>query len=186
MDWDAFSPKAVTVDSDLLTPVGEVLAVLQRYRADVDEARAEVERARRKGLEALADEAVLVVEMEKVLARYEPDMADAPLRRAHRHLRILKDQMLDRLKAEGLDVVRLRGLPYEGVAEIAEIDGWLHRAELDAEVVIDELEPAVLLRPGRVVMGAPLDAAPPPENQEHVDSDEPERAEGDEECPKSS
>jgi hypothetical protein len=189
LSWSAFSTRPVAVRSDLVSPVAEMVAVLQRYRADVDAARAAVEDVRREGLKALAGQAVLAVRLEAALAAYQAKMADASLGRAYQHLRILKDQMLEGLVAQELAVVRLLGRPYVEVAALVEVDGWLHRAELEAEVVVEELEPAVvsagvLIRAGRVVMGAPLQAAPA---SEEVVGPVPDIREGEEtRCPESS
>jgi len=165
----------VAVEGELTSPVGEVVTVLQQYRVDVDAARSAVEDAKRKGRAALAGQAVLAAKLEAALALYEPVMAAAALGKAHRHLRILKDQMLAAMEAEGLEVVHLLGRPYDEVADIAEVDGWLHRPELSTEVVIEELEPAVcLIRPGRVVMGAPVQAPSRPDDEVDHDTSAPE------------
>jgi len=173
LGWEAFAPRAAGMDVELATPAAELGAVLQRYRADLDAAQGAVADAERAGLDALARQAVLAFRLETALSEYEPQLRDAPLSSIHRQLRILKDQMLAELADAGIEVVRLAGRPYAEVASYVDVEGWRHRAEYESELVAEELEPAVrhgehLLRLGRVVMGAPLTAAPDgPDTGEH-------------------
>ena len=165
LGWNAFSERPVGAAGALASPASEMAAVLQRYRSDLDAAQAEVEAACRRGLEALAQQAVLAVRLEAALALYEPQLAGASMEKAHQHLRILKDQMLAELAAAGVEPVRLEGRSYDEIAELVEVDGWLHRDDIEAEVVLEELEPAVrggdeVIRIGRVVMGAPAEKHP--------------------------
>lgn len=182
LGWTAFAPRPVAAERDLISPAAEVSALLQRYRTDVDAARSATDDARRAGRKALAEQAVLAVQVESALATYETKLNDASLGKVHQHLRILKDRMLEAARAGGLEVVRLAGRPWDEVAAMVEVDGWLHRAELDSEVVIEELEPVILsdgelVRGGRVVMGAPLQAAPAPEQEVGLDPEPSEREE---------
>jgi hypothetical protein len=148
-------------------PAAELAAVLQHYRTDLDEAAQAGIDGRAQGLRGLAEQAVLVIELEKVLERYATRMdvatADAGLGEA---LRGLKDRMLAQIAACGLEIVRLRGACAGAVVDIAEVECWRYDEAHTTEVVIEELEAAVrldgvLLRLGRVVMGAAGDAAPP-------------------------
>jgi hypothetical protein len=169
LDWSAFGEREVGLEVELASPAAELAAVLRRYRTELDAARAEVTAERRKGLEALARQAVLAVKLESALALYEPRLADASMGKAHQHLRILKDQMLGELVAAGVELVRLAGRPYEEVKTLVEVEGWLHKEGVESETVLEELEPAVrhgeeVIRMGRVVMGAPLRAAPSQES----------------------
>src|SRR5439155_1678286 len=107
LGWNAFSERPVGAAGALASPASEMAAVLQRYRSDLDAAQAEVEAACRRGLEALAQQAVLAVRLEAALALYEPQLAGASMEKAHQHLRILKDQMLAELAAAGVEPVRL-------------------------------------------------------------------------------
>lgn len=182
LGWTTFAPRPAVADGDLISPAAEVAAVLQRYRIDVDAARAATDDARRLGLKALAEQAVLAVQIEGALATYETKLNDASLGKVHQHLRILKDRMLEAAQASGLEVVRLAGKRWDEVAAVVEVDGWLHRAELDIEMVVEELEPVVLsgselIRGGRVVMGAPLQAAPASEEVVGLDPEPSEREE---------
>jgi len=165
LGWDAFSPRDVEDGIEIRSPAAEMAGVLQRYRNDVDTLVAQAAEARIDSMRALADQAVLAVQLESALALYETRLFDAAMGKVHQHLRIIKDRMIQGTEAAGLEVVRLVGLPYDEVAGMVEVDGWLHREELVAEVVLEANEPAVrsngaVLRLGRVVMGAPMHAAP--------------------------
>src|SRR5947209_4682084 len=104
-DWSVFSEREVPFDVELLSPAAEVVAVLQGSQAALDEARQEVKDVRREYLEALAQQAVLVVQLAAVLDRYAPDYTQASLAKVHRSLRIVKDQMLDELGRAGLEII---------------------------------------------------------------------------------
>lgn len=159
---------------ELRSPAAELAAVLQRYRSELDAAARAGAQSRAQGLSALAEQAVLVIELEKLLARHAAQLADPPLDRVHRALRILKDRMLEQIEASGLQVVRLAGEPASAVIDLVEVECWRHGDAYSSEVVSEELEVAVLLdgvvlRHGRVVMGAPREAqpasAPPPADE---------------------
>ena len=106
------------------------------------------------------------------LERYQAELTHIGLARVHRHLRVLKDQMLDALRASGLEIDVPLGQSFEQVAEAVHVDGWRHEAQFTGEVVAEVSEPIVraggaLIRLGRVVMGAPVDHAgsAAPENE---------------------
>lgn len=166
LGWHLFDEREAGRTVELRSPAAELATVLQQHRADLDAARAEVAAAQRAGIGALARQAVLAVQLEAALAHYEPDLQAASLGKAVRHLLVLKDQMLDELAGAGVELVRLAGRPYDEIAGLVEVEGWLHRDDLESEVVVEELAPAVrregeLVLLGRVVMGAPRRAATP-------------------------
>jgi hypothetical protein len=159
-DWAAFSERETLPDVEVLSPAAEMAALLQRYRSDIDSARSAGAEAHRELLLALAQQAVYTVQLEAALDRYEPALQNASLAKIHRHLRVLKDQMLAGLMEAGLEIVRLGGRSYDEVADAVRIDGWRHHADYATEQVVEEVEPLVRyegrpLRTGRVVMGAP-------------------------------
>ncbi len=161
-DWSVFSQREVSFDVDLLSPASEVASVLQKSRIALDEAWTEVDNVRREGLEALAQQAVLVVQLAAVLERYASEYAQASLTRVYRSLHIIKDQMLDELQRAGLEIIVPLGRPFDEIAHLANVDGWRHHESFSAEVVAEVVEPIVtyrgeLVRLGRVVMGAPPD-----------------------------
>lgn len=163
-DWSAFSKREVPFDVELLSPASEAAALLQRSQVALDEAWKEVDNVRKEGLEALAQQAVLVVQLAAVLERYAPEYAQASMTKAYRSLRIIKDQMLDELQRAGLEIVVPHGKAFDEIAHLANIDGWRHHESFSAEVVAEVIEPIVtyrgeLVRLGRVVMGAPPEAA---------------------------
>gem|GEM_PF-2703932 len=152
--WIEFSDRPVP-EFDPPAPAAELASVLQRYRADLDAAARAGAEGRVQGLRALAEQAVLAIELEKRLdhqSTLEP-------------LRALKDRMLARIELTELEIVRLVGSPLATVADLVEIDSWRFDDRYPAAVVAEELEVAVchqgrLLRRGRVVVGAPRDGGP--------------------------
>lgn len=163
--WEAFALRDAPESVDLLSPSSEVGGLLQRYRAEIDRATAAASEAKRDGLEALASQAVLTVQLASALDRYAGQLKDAGLERVHRHLRVLKDQMLAACAAAGVEIRVPLGAPFDEVADLVHVAGWRHRDEFTAEVVAEVIEPIVthagtLLRPGRVVMGAPVSSRP--------------------------
>ncbi len=132
--------------------------MLQRMRADLDRAGRASAEQRVDALRALAEQAVLAVELEKLLERHGPQFDDAALAHAYRALGQLKDRMLAHVADAGLEIVRLRGVAARDVADVVEIDGW-RCDDIDASpVVVAELEAGVRLggaplRRGRVIMG---------------------------------
>lgn len=160
--WAEFDERPAA-EYELRSPAAELAAVLQRFRADLDEAARAGAESRARGLCALAEQAVLAVELENVLELHRHALEDPSFESAHRALRRLKDRMLDHIAASGLEVVRLREGRAGDVAAMADVDCWRYD-DIHAEpVVVEELEPAVRLdgvplRRGRVVMGGPRDA----------------------------
>jgi hypothetical protein len=160
-DWSVFKERS-TPDVDILSPAMEMSTMLQRYAADVKKAREDIDAARYEGIGIAARQAVYVVQLAAALEAYEPALKDASLQRVHRHLRIIKDQMLSALSGEGLEIVIPINKPFDDVAELVHVEGWSHSDKFTSEVVAEVLEPVIyykgsLISMGRVVMGAPPD-----------------------------
>lgn len=146
------------------SPQAELAEVLRRYRADLDAAARSAAEGRAQGLYALAGQAVLAVELERLMDRHPVETADATFEHLHHALRRLKDRMLAQIEEAGLEVVRLLGERADAVAGIAEVEHWRFADSYPSEIVVEELEVAVRLngvpfRKGRVVMGAPCEHA---------------------------
>jgi len=159
-DWSVFKKRAVPFEVELLSPASEVAALLQRYSTDLDKAHKEIAGVRREGLKTAAQQAVFVVQLSQALDLYESVLAQASLERVHRHIRIVKDQMLNALKEAGLEINVPLGKPFSEVADSVNVDGWRRSEDYASEVVAEVVEPIVtykgiLIRTGRVVMGAP-------------------------------
>jgi hypothetical protein len=153
--WAEFDDTRVT-EFRPRAPQAELAEVLRRYRADLDAAARSAAKGRAEGLRALADQAVLAVELERLLEAQRGTL-DA---RSAEALRRLKDRMLARVEEANLEVVRLRGKPAAVIRDMVEIEQWRLDDAYPAEIVVEELEAAVrlhgeILRKGRVVMGAP-------------------------------
>lgn len=157
LTWADFEEQP-TAEFELRSPAEELAGVLRRMRAQLDRAGRAGAEQRVDALRALAEQAVLAVELEKLLDRHGPQFGEPALERAYRSLGELKDRMLAHVAASGLEIVRLRGAPAGEVADLVEIDGW-RCDDIDASpTVIAELEVAVRLdgaplRRGRVIMG---------------------------------
>ena len=137
-------------------PHAELADVLARYRADLDAAARSAAAGRAQTLRALAEQAVLAVELEGLVDRAAAS-ANGDLLVV---LRQLKDRMLDRMDAAGLEIVHVLGATADAVADIVEIEHWRFADSYPAPIVAEELEVAIKLngaplRKGRVVMGAP-------------------------------
>lgn len=153
----AFEPRA---------PAAELAAVLQRLRDGLDAAGRAGAESRVQGLRALAEQAVLAVELEELLNEHGPAFGGAALQRAHDALAALKDRMLAHVASAGLEVVRLAGAGAGDVLDIVEVDSWCYDAARATPVVVTELEAAIRLdgaplRRGRVVMAGPCEDVRP-------------------------
>jgi tetratricopeptide (TPR) repeat protein len=158
LTWADFDEQPAT-EVELRSPAAELAVVLQRYRADLDEAARAGSEGRAQGLRALADQAVLAVELEGLL-ELQQSARDVSPERMHGALLSVKDRMLAHVASSGLEIVRLRGARGEDVVESVDVDQWRYDDGHTVEVVVEELEVAVRLdgvplRRGRVVMGAP-------------------------------
>jgi len=166
-DWSVFSEREVPYEVELLSPASETAAALQQCVSDVRTAREETEDVRSSGLSKLASQAVLVVQFEKALAFYEADFQKTALIKVYRHLRVLKDQMLDALKAAELEIIVPVGSPFDEVADLVHVHGWRYDERYQAEIVAEVLEPLVrhrgrIVHLGRVIMGAPIQSIDQP------------------------
>ena len=177
-------------------PAAELAEVLQRSRRELDAAARASAQSRVQGLRALAEQAVLAIELEKVIEVHAARRDDGSADRLHAALRTLKDRMLAHVAAAGLEVVRLRGVSARAVYDFVEVDGWCYGDAYPSAVVVDELEVAVTLdgrplRMGRVVIGAPREPPQRPADAGHpvaaqalrAQSDPPARSPGRVACP---
>ena len=163
--WADLEERPVT-ELAVRSPAAELAEVVQRCRRDLEAAARASAESRAQGLRALAEQAVLAVELENVVERHCARRGQASFERLCAALRSLQARMLRHVAAAGLEVVRLRGASAHSVQDIIEVESWCYDDAYDAEVVVDELEVAVRLdgapvRRGRVVMGAPCDGDAP-------------------------
>jgi molecular chaperone GrpE (heat shock protein) len=163
-DWDAFSERPLPAPVELLSPASEAAAILQQANHRLEAAQREVAEVRRQGLSELAQQAVYVTQLAAALERYAPALDQAALGRIHRHLRVLKDQMLVAFTGAGMEIHNPLGEPFDAVVDRVHVEGWRHSPVFSAEVVAEVIEPVILhqgqvIRQGRVVMGAPEDQA---------------------------
>jgi len=149
---------------ELLSPASELAAALQRCRRDLEAERSAARESADRAHGASAEQAVLVFHLSSALARHDAALADAGLQVVRRTLRVLRDQLLVALGQDGLTVVDPVGRPYDEVADDVRVAGWRHGPEYPGEVVAETIEPIIhcgaeVVRPGRVIMGAPDQAA---------------------------
>jgi len=158
--WGAFRERQRPPDVELLSPASELVAVLQRYRNDLDAERAAVRKAVASTLSIAIEQAVLAFHLAQVLGRNEEALTEAGLAAVHRQLRIVKDQMLEALTGGGIEVADPLGRSFDDAADMVHVVGWRNGPEFSHEVVAETIEPIVLhegkvVRQGRVIMGAP-------------------------------
>jgi hypothetical protein len=154
--WDAFVEKPIQ-EFEPRAPAAELAAALERYHTDMDAAAHAAVQSREQGLRALAELAVLIVELEQAVDR----CGGAPVAQ----LQALTDQMLAVVASTGLEIVRLRGLRARESVDLVEVESWRYDDSFEEELIAEELEVAVLhlgrpLRRGRVVMGVPPEGGP--------------------------
>ncbi len=164
-DWSIFQKRYLPNGVEMLSPAAETVALLQSRLTDVRAAQTSSNEMRTAGLEALAQQAVFVVQLEASLDNYKIKLEEAMLDKVYRALRIVKDQMLTALQEAGLEVIIPFGKPFDDVAEHVDVLGWRHHEDFIEEVVAEVLEPIIfshgtLIRQGRVVVGAPLAQKP--------------------------
>jgi hypothetical protein len=166
--WTEFAERPAA-EFEFCSPEAEFAAILQRFRDALDEAGRAGAESRVHGLRALAEQAVLAVELEKLLELRDTALEQGLPESAHLAIARIKDQMLAHIAASGLEIVRLSGAGARDVADVAEVDCWRYDAMRTSPVVVQELEAAVRLdgaplRRGRVVMGGQREAVvwPPP------------------------
>lgn len=169
--WGGFRERPQPPDVELLSPASELVAVLQRYRNDLDAERAAVRNAVASTLSIAIEQAVLVFQLAQLLGRNEQVFAKAGLGGVHRQLRIVKDQMLEALTGGDLTVADPSGRSFDDAAEMVHVVGWRHGPEFADEVVAETIEPIVLhagkvVRQGRVIMGAPSYGGGAPQSNE--------------------
>lgn len=160
LTWAAFRERPEPPPGELLSPASEVAALLQRYRNDLAGQKAADRTALADAHSAAADQAALVFHLAAVLAQHQDAFAAAGLTRVHRQLNALRHQMAQATGRTGLRVVDPTGQAFDEVADLVQVIGWRHGPEFAGEVVAETVEPIVcheteLVRPGRVVMGAP-------------------------------
>jgi hypothetical protein len=166
LSWDSFPEREVPFAVELMSPASEVAAVTPRLLEARDAARLADAAAHEAQQFALAQQAVFVHQLAGALEFYRSEFDAQGLTKTYRHLRVIKDQMQDNLDKAAVEIIVPNGAPYDQIVEQVEIIGWRHHADFDAERVADVIEPIIrldgrLIRPGRVVMGAPLENADP-------------------------
>jgi hypothetical protein len=140
-----------------------MVGVARRAAEDLHAAEQQVHAAANEVREALFELAVLVGRLDQLAdATEEPLVAQGQLS-LHRQLSILKNQMLQILADNAVELRDPTGLPTAEVLHWTRVNAWLHRSEFDAEVVARTEEHAVfhegrIVRLAQVQMGAPAES----------------------------
>ncbi|MBO2445704.1 hypothetical protein J4573_01235 [Actinomadura barringtoniae] len=161
--WDAFSERDAPDEIELRSPAMELAQVLQLQQSALNAERGRSRTAVDEALAVAFDQAELVAKLGFSLADRKVALEEAGLAKVHDELRIWKDAMLDALRRGGVTVEDPTGRPHAEVADRIEVSDWDHDARFTAEVVARTEGPIVLhngavVRPGRVIMGAPAPA----------------------------
>ena len=136
-DWDMFQMREVPIEVEILSPAAETIALLQSRLTDIRAVQTVSDEKHTAGLDALAQQAVFVVQLEASLQNYKTKFEEANLNKVYRALRIVKDQMLTALQEAGLEVIIPLGKPFDEVAEYVDVLGWRHHEDFTGEVVVE-------------------------------------------------
>lgn len=159
--WDIFSEREVPEEVQMLSPVSEIVAILQLCQSNSDQAQKSFENTLNDNLAVLSKQAIFVAQFALSLEKHRPKFEQASLNKVYRSLRIIKDQMLSALQEFGLEIIIPQGMRFDEVADSVRVIGWKHEETFTEETVVEVLEPIIrynnrLLHQGLVVMGAPL------------------------------
>lgn len=164
-DWSVFKERKLpeTLNLEIISPEIEMSILLRQYSNDAKKAREGVKESYYEGVNIAAKQAVYIVQLGAALEDYEPVLKGASLQNIHRHLRIIKDQMLSALLQEGLEIIIPINKPFDEIADLVNVESWLHDEKFTSEMVAEVLEPIIyhkgsLIQMGRVVMGAPVNS----------------------------
>ncbi|MBO1334965.1 hypothetical protein [Streptomyces sp. VRA16 Mangrove soil] len=177
LDWGEFTERPLPEGGDeAVSPQAELAGVLQRRHEDLSAARGEAARAASGARDTVFELATLVGRLEQLVALAEQTLVDGGQARLHRRLRILKEQMLQTLRDDGVEVRDPLGLPADEVADWVDPIGWRYGPQFTAETVAQTDDPAVfhhgaVVRLARVFMGSPEPEAP----QKPTDLTEPKK-----------
>lgn len=161
-DWDMFDNRNVPENIALISPSSEIAADLQKFYKKFVSAQKTIDQVRKEGLELLVQQAIFVNSFAEALSRYESELKkiSQPKTDIYKHLRVLKDQMLDTFTTAGFEIFSPIGHPFDEVADFVNVQHWRHHDDFASEVVAEVLEPIVkykgeIVGLGRVIMGAP-------------------------------
>jgi len=185
LDWYDFAGREVPAASGaFVSPESELISLARRAEEELRAARGAARAAADEVREVLFDLAVLVGRLDQLTAGAEQPLVAQGRRPLYMQLRTLKNQMLQIVADNGIELRDPTGLPAAEVLDWVEVSTWLHRAQYDAEVVARTEERAVFLdgepvRLARVQMGAPAEPEPGAAGHEARD-EQGEQAERDE------
>lgn len=171
LDWYDFSGREVPdVPGEFYSPESELISVVRRAEEDMNAAEQEARNTADEAREPLYELAVLAGRLDQLVDEAEESLVAQDRRGLHRKLRILKNQMLQILADNSIELRDPTGLPAAEVLDWVDVTGWLHRPEFESEVVARTEERAVFhegrtVRFARVQMGAPTAPEQEPEQE---------------------
>lgn len=161
LDWYDFAGRDVPdTRGEFYSPERELAGVAGRAAQDLQRAEREAHAATDKVRGALFDLAVLVGRLEQLMDEGEEPLVAQGRETLHKQLLTVKNQMLQIMTDNGVELRDPSGRPAAEVLDWVEVSTWLHRPEFDTEVVALTEECAVfhenrVVRFAQVQMGAP-------------------------------
>lgn len=158
-DWEGIRFREVS--EERVGPPDLELASALRKCADV--LGAERDAARKSNgdwRDAMAEVAIAVDQLGRLLEHNRPDLVAANLGGVHDSLRVLKDKIVAAHEAAEVHALDPTGFPFSGVVDLVEVAGWVRQPELEREIVVETLQPVILhgsdlVKEGIVKAGAP-------------------------------
>ncbi|MFL6114249.1 MAG: hypothetical protein ACJ786_23250 [Catenulispora sp.] len=161
LGWGAFNEREVPdARGELFSPESEITGLVRWYEEELRKARGEADAAAGKVRETVFDLAVLVGRLGQLVAEAEALPAERDRETLVGRFRVVKNQMLQTLREDAIEVLDPTGRPAAAVADWSEVAAWFYKPEFEAEVVARTEACAVFrngeaVRLARVEMGAP-------------------------------
>ncbi len=148
-------------DYALLSPAAEVAGLLKEHSTEKQRMKGEFAELEKDFDHLLAQITDLAYLFDEAIVRFQPALEEHGLKRMHRELRVLKDQLIQTLQDAGYTWRNPLGEPFDGdLPELVSVDGWRYGPEYQENCVAQVREPIVLkngspIKDGSVVVGAP-------------------------------
>ncbi len=160
-DVSWLSPRETAARADSGGVIDTVETCVRECASELNDLQATVRDTREAADETLAEMARLIYCLQVAIAEMHEDLQAADLQQEHRRLKLICEQMRDRLgEAEGIFEDLTRQPFRDEVVETADVDGWRRNDSFDTEVVAETVTPVIrirdrLYRRARIVAGGP-------------------------------
>lgn len=165
-EWNSFEMKDMPGNTTILSPSAEIASDLQRFAKILKASQDKAEAENNKNVESAVPLAIMVYKFDLALKMYESKLKEISEKKSdvYKHLRVLKDQMIEYFIEAGFEIIEPIGLSFEDVADSVYIQHWRHDEKFSSEVVDEVLNPIIkhngrVVEFGRVIMGAPPEQA---------------------------